>query len=773
MARFTTATFTTASVSAGGSLAHDLAIPLDSIDIAKIKVVPSINAGTDQVILYKKAARGAADIIWSTKAFTGAASVDPVDSTGAEVNEGWIIPYNDDDGTQLLHFTFKNNHSVAKTYAVTIEYESMPTTVAAMPGSPDGLVARAIANGLNLLFVVTASRYNEGIDLGEFRAKYFASVGQEYVDLSLVSEGGTFVPNGTTDLQIQNITADAGGANYSFTSAGAGRWYYAWRLHNQGGWSRWTDGNLVPVNTKQYVDTESATTSDTGPPADWEVTFEDGPSIGTVVVRATRPRTNGGTVLYWSVQIKDASTGAWVAVDTASAPGTLNYDGSAIAHTLSPDGVTVSKASGTYGVAQVNDLVLIDVRGGAFGISYCQWALVKTVSGLTLTLQPFWMGNNFTVNGQSFALPSSSVRPQQFTDLRIKIVTPPWAWTANGYLGSTTYPNRGWWNVGENNRHNFWYPGGGAFNSPQIYDKSTLEFVSDPIAIPVTITNPEARVFFENTYSRSDNNCTHSTGKSGGIGVIQAPRTWNNMADTKYWIPVYPQADWGLVTFPLAPGGLDRQCVMQSVGSTVSSYFSAMGVKARFRLYPDAAGLLTVRATFSSVTIHPIGALDRLSVGIFCSGPSAGWQTPTMGAALTALGPDTHTPNWMCVNGVYIYHRANVAALTNIYFPDSVSYNNVIAPDYGDAITVQGQWAFQKAPASMPPFAMYAVDIQGVTFGSPGHVMPVTPVWQRDGFSAQVGGLELFVGVVANCVLQDTEVCLTKVELINGLAEVY
>jgi hypothetical protein len=773
MARFTTVVFTTSSVSPGGSLNYDLTILLDTIDIGLIKIIPSIHAGTDQVIIYKKAARGSSDIIWSTKAFTGASSIDPVDSTGAEINEGWIIPYYDEDNTKCLHFTFKNNHSAAKTYTVTIKYEVMPTDVAAVPGSPEGLVGRAVANGLRLLNIVTASRYNATIDLGEFRAKYYASGATAYADLSLVSEGGTFIPDGVTNLQIENITADSGGANYTFLSAGPGRWYFAWRLHNPVGWSRWTDGNLVPNHVLQYVDTESSATADIGPPADWEVTLEDGPSIGTVMVRATRPRTNGGTILYWSVQIKDASTGSWVAVDTASAPGTVTYDGSAIAHTISADGVTVGKVSGTYGVAQTDDLVLIDVRGGDFAIAHCQWALVKAVSGTTLTLQPFWMGNVFTVNGQPFVLPSSSVRPQQFTDLRIKIVRPPWTWTTNGYLGGSAYANRGWWNVGENNRHNVWYPGGGVFNSPQIYDKSTLEFLSDPIAVPVSITNPEARVFFENTYSRSDNNATHSTGKTGGVGIIQAPRTFTNMGDTKYWIPVHPQSDWGQITFPLHGGLTSRMCVMEAVGTYQQGYNSAMGVKARFRLYPDATGLLTVRVTFENVTIYPLSTGDRLAIGLFFSGPSAGWNYPVMGAALTAIGGDSHVPPWMCVNGVWLQHRANEAGFAIIQYPNAIGYNNVIAPDFGENITVKASWYFHNAVSSMPSFAMSEVDVQGVVFGTPGKTMPVFPVWARDGFSAQVGGLELFVGIVATCVQQYTLAWLTKVEIINGLAEVY
>jgi len=128
MARFTTTTFVTASVSATSSLNHNEVIGDSNINIYKIKVVPSIVGVTSDAQLYEKDTFLDADRVWGTNPFTGTA-FDPIqkDSAGVitEANRGFVVPYEDQDTSGEIHIKLVNNDSQAKTFTVTIVWEEV------------------------------------------------------------------------------------------------------------------------------------------------------------------------------------------------------------------------------------------------------------------------------------------------------------------------------------------------------------------------------------------------------------------------------------------------------------------------------------------------------------------------------------------------------------------------------------------------------------------------------------------------------------------------
>ena len=224
MGRFYQATFTTGSVSPSGILDYDLTVLSNTLDIVKLKITPSVAAGNNIVEIHRKAARGLADRQYITEPWAATIWFEPATHAGAEQNAGWIIPYYDVDEALKLHFRFTNNHTVAKTYTVIVQYEYKASTNQGVVGAPEELRAAAQANGLKIVSGVIAARNNSTITEAEFRATYVPT-GDPLIpqDMRTVAEGGTWVPNGTTKLSVTAITAGPGGAQYSWISASQGR----------------------------------------------------------------------------------------------------------------------------------------------------------------------------------------------------------------------------------------------------------------------------------------------------------------------------------------------------------------------------------------------------------------------------------------------------------------------------------------------------------------------------------------------------------------------
>ena len=408
----------------------------------------------------------------------------------------YIRHHVDSGCVHIVEYTCK--WAVAHTWAASgVPYTPKVIPSPASKKVPDDLCVVAISSGLKMTFGVFAWKWNAGIYQGEFRAKFYPT-GTIFksVDLRTPAEGGTLVHNGTTQYVVTGLGATPYGFQYVLDSPAQGVWYYAMRLENVDGWSVWSDGNDTPQYVKDSAETEDPSFADTGPPADWTIAVKEGPLPNTVVVYASRPRTNGKKIIALAIQIKDATTGSWRAIDADAGAADTIYDGSAIDHIYNKVDMTLTKAAGNYGAAAAGDLILFDVRdssagGWSWDPKCCQWAMLSAgqISGLTIS------------NLYGFR-PAFAPTGDDYLGIRIKIVKAPCAWNTEGYLGDE--PNRGlwgrtWWNEGEKG------------------NTTTQTFCTEPIVIPsgLTVSDIQARAWFENIYSRSDDDIYSAFGSAG------------------------------------------------------------------------------------------------------------------------------------------------------------------------------------------------------------------------------------------------------------------
>jgi hypothetical protein len=356
---------------------------------------------------------------------------------------------------------------------------------------PDDLQTFAFPNGLTLAAGCIAEKYNDGIYEAEFRAEYYApGTRPKSVDLRLVSEGGTFVPNGTSKLSLAGLAASDRAINYVWTSLSQGSWFYVFRLKNLTGWSVWSDGNDLPKWVVDYVDTEDPSLMDDGPPANWGLTIESGPIADSVVVRASRPLEHGRRILFVAFQVKDLTTGSpvgsdWRLPDDNVAPAVTKYDGSGADHTFDKAAGTITQNASPrpgYGSAAAGDMLMFDVRGdGLYDSHYCNWIVIPTggiAGGVISGMQNF----SVKLGGDP-------------TKVRVRIVTPPWEWSSGGFFGA--YSGNGYVDV------QYWLVVNADGTSG---DLTTQEFISPPILVPTgtPLENLGATVYFENAFSRSN-----------------------------------------------------------------------------------------------------------------------------------------------------------------------------------------------------------------------------------------------------------------------------
>jgi hypothetical protein len=573
MSRYQTLTFSRA-VAAGDTAMFALTVPYNRVNVSKIRITPTDASENWSFSIHKDGGYTTASLVYGTVTFAGNL-VDPVYADGvsvAEKNQGFVCAYEDDTQSLQMYLKIVNSGAVAQTFTGEIEVDTVYGLGVTVTDVPSGLLAKAYATNLKITSGVIATKNNASIVMGEFRAIFVSgTTDRPYYDLRTVAEGGTFVHNGTTQIIANVDSANSDGAQYIFTSASAGRWYYAWRLQNSVGWSNWSDGNEDPVRVTQYVDTRSNTTPDSGPPADWDVWIEDGPATGTLVVHATRPATNGDVINWMGAQILDTAGGTWVTLLAGSDPGHLKLDGRSNSFSLNPttrNQITDDDSIG-WGTAAIGDLVLLDVRGGGatWNEQYCQWATIRSIGGTSITINGFF-------------------RPQSYTDMRLIIIKPPWAWTTNGF-------GVGMWPQKKSDENLF------------VGDTKTREFITTAISVPSSMTSPEARVWFENDYSRADNNLTHSTGKAG----FQTVRTFEDFIDSRYWIPIYITPRWQSLTLD----SVTRHATVAAVtprDSTYTHYGTIIGMKGRFRVFPDLSGVIKVRARFENVYIPQYAGAD-------------------------------------------------------------------------------------------------------------------------------------------------------------------
>jgi len=356
------------------------------------------------------------------------------------------------------------------------------------PHVPDDLWTNAISSGLRLRIGAIADKWNSDVDQAEFRARLVdTGFSAQSVDLRTAVEGGALTHNGTTQWIVTGLSASKFGAIYQIIAGSQGRLYFAFRLHNAAGWSVWTDGNDTPSAVIDHVDTEGATFADAGPPAAWAVQVIPGIAAGTCRVRASRPSTNGNKILFVFFQVKDSTTGLWRNIDANSGvagSAAVLYDGSAQAHIYDPVNNTITIGAGgaaDFGaaVAANGGLLLMDERCGAFDKDHVIWNgfSAAQVSGnklLGVGVTPI----SGTPDGNGL-----------YQDVRIKIITPPWMWMAEGYQGAQV--------GGGMFMRECWRDGGDT-------ETQTFESVDIPYDSTVPFTHLEGRVWFGNSYSFSD-----------------------------------------------------------------------------------------------------------------------------------------------------------------------------------------------------------------------------------------------------------------------------
>ncbi len=718
MGRYETLTFTTATVGAsGGVVTTSQDIKGNYINIVKIKAVPSVSGGSTEVFIYKRSTFLDADEIYSTKAFP-ANLLDPVkDNAGVitEVNEGHVLPYEDLDKALKLNIKIKNNHTSARTYDFTIKYEIVATGTTDVTGPPRDLRARCVPRGLSILFGVIADTNATSVTEAELRVKKLLSGDTTpTVDLRTVAEGGSFAHNGTTDFIVTGIFANQFGSQYTITFASGGKAFFAWRLRNSVGWSNWTDGNQVPIMVSQFCETQATGTEDTGPPNDWEVCVEEGPTAKTFIVRATRPRTNGRVLLFWLAQIKDGSTGVWRNIDANAGAALTKYDGSAIAHTLLNSGSRLQRASGSgFGTAVVGDLAILDVRGAVFDEDDCQWGVVINI------------GSNF-IDVEGF------FRPQVTSDLRMKIIKPLWDWNSEGYFGDE--------------------PNAGIYDKDDIIgDKTTQEFVTEPIEVPTGVTAPEARVFFENLYSRSDGE-PMITGVLGcGAGFFCGPRTFKNMSDKRYFVPVQHKLVTLTPNYDSAGGMRIRMLQTHATGAPGISVFA--GVKARFRMVPGGANqrmVFRVKYNLNSWTDDFVAA-DLAAFGLAWAKGTSYWNP---------LG-------WGGINANFPAHIWAPIADATLNGPGGLDTTTefAVTTDFSTKITIEHE-------DSGATFKRYRMTRMEYAFNGGAFALQ-SQTSSNDSIVAgmpQLYGIELFLGLMAKSLHATLDVTLKEFELVEGCA---
>ena len=372
----------------------------------------------------------------------------------------------------------------------------IPTTI--------GTYLNAIANGMKLLLGIQAIGQTQTIVEAKLRLKkaYDTDVGADTLDLRTVAEGGAGPDSDLINID-SGIFATAYGARHTITVEIPGRYFYTWALRNSIGWSGWTDGHTLAEGPSAVPIAHSISTKnivDSGPPQDWVVTTIPGETINTVRVKATKPKINGDTLLWWNVQVKNSGVGAWRALDENAGAAVTYYDGSAIGHKLNDGGTRLIRESGVgFGTANVGDLILLDVRGGAFHRNYCQWGAIQGFeTGLPATSKWIKLEGGF--------------RPQVTSNLRIKVVKFPHTWNTEGYLGDLPGHGQDW---------------------DYIPNDMSAEFVSRPIPVDADINSIDARVWFENEYCRSDATVATNAAPTFSTNAIKVKSRRDNVLPSK------------------------------------------------------------------------------------------------------------------------------------------------------------------------------------------------------------------------------------------------
>lgn len=117
--RYQTISFVTGSVSSGANVDTNSTGNANFMNIVSVSVVPSaVSAFTAKI--FKKDTYSDSDLLASWENVQGSLYYPTDVNTGGQAEEGFPIPYDDEDETGELHFRITNLDTVAHTYTVTI-----------------------------------------------------------------------------------------------------------------------------------------------------------------------------------------------------------------------------------------------------------------------------------------------------------------------------------------------------------------------------------------------------------------------------------------------------------------------------------------------------------------------------------------------------------------------------------------------------------------------------------------------------------------------------
>lgn len=125
MARYLVDAFTTASVPANSILEFSRDLSSYSVNFVKIKIEPSANDHPAELRIFSKDDYDPAYMVYATLPFI-ADYIDPISDdefTLTEVNEGFILPYEEANGNDKAYFRIYNDSDSPRTFDVTIVYE--------------------------------------------------------------------------------------------------------------------------------------------------------------------------------------------------------------------------------------------------------------------------------------------------------------------------------------------------------------------------------------------------------------------------------------------------------------------------------------------------------------------------------------------------------------------------------------------------------------------------------------------------------------------------
>lgn len=120
---FTTSHNASGAVATGADFDFDMAITYNRVDLCKVKVIPSGSTIGYAFSIYKTAARLLADRQYATKDPKQGNTYDPTDRSGAEVLQGFIMPYEDLDGGLQIHCRLHNYDSVSRSFDTYLDWK--------------------------------------------------------------------------------------------------------------------------------------------------------------------------------------------------------------------------------------------------------------------------------------------------------------------------------------------------------------------------------------------------------------------------------------------------------------------------------------------------------------------------------------------------------------------------------------------------------------------------------------------------------------------------